>query len=160
MFEDEKFWVALAFVVTVAIIVWKGGRGILKTIDDKTAAIKAELDEATRLREEAQRTLAEYQRKHQDAATEAEAIIAQAREEAELLANDAKKRLEESLQRREQQAMDRIAQAEANAEADVRRHAADLAVSIGRSVLSTQLKGAPGDKLVDDAIEKLPQHLH
>ena len=157
---NEEFWVAAAFVVTVLLIVWKGGRQILKMLDDRAEVVRAELDAAEKLREEAQHLLAEYQRRQRDAARESEAIIAQARQEAEALITQSRARLDETLARRESQALDRIAQAEANAQAEIRARAARLAVEASREILARQLDGAPGDALVDSAIKGLPKHLH
>lgn len=160
MFESEEFWVAVAFVVTVLLIAWKGGRQILKMLDDRADAVRAELDAAEKLREEAQHLLADYQRRQRDAVKECEAIIVQARGDAESLITESRSRLEETLARREQQALDRIAQAEVNAQAEIRAQAARLVVEASRDILVKQLDGAPGDALIDGAIEGLPKHLH
>jgi len=160
MFQDAEFWVAVAFVVTILLIAWKGGRPMLKTLDDRAAKIRAELDMAEKLREEAQHLLADYQRRQRDAVKESEAIIAQARADAESLIADSRTRLDETLARREQLAMERIAQAEAHAQAEIRGEAAQLVVAASREILSKQLEGAPGASLVEAAISDLPKHLH
>lgn len=160
MFQQAEFWVAAAFVATVLLIIWKGRRPILKTLDDRAEAIRAELDAAEKLREEAQHLLADYQRRQRDAVKESEAIISQARSEAESLIAESRTRLDETLARREQLAMERIRLAEAHAQAEIRTEAARMVVAASREILSKQLDGAPGDSLVDDAIKTLPSHLH
>ena len=160
MISTEEFWVAVAFVVTVLLIVWKGGKQITKMLDDRADAVRAELDAAEKLREEAQHLLADYQRRQRDAVKECEDIIAQARSEAESLITQSRAKLDDTLARRETQALDRIAQAEANAQAEIRARAARLVVDASREILAKQLQGAPGDALVDSAIQDLPKHLH
>ncbi|MEZ5668408.1 MAG: F0F1 ATP synthase subunit B [Alphaproteobacteria bacterium] len=160
MLENPETWVAIAFVVTVILIVWKGGRSMMKTLDDRAEAVRAELDAAEKLREEAQHMLADYQRRQRDAIKESEAIIAQARTDAEALIVDSRSKLEETLSRREQLALDRIAQAEANAQTEIRAQAAQMVIAASRQILAKQLDGAPGDALVDGAIKDLPKHLH
>jgi F-type H+-transporting ATPase subunit b len=160
MLQDAEFWVAVAFVVTVLLILWKGGRPILKSLDDRAAKIRAELDAAEKLREEAQHLLADYQRRQRDAVKESEAIIAQARADAQTMITESRTRLDETLARREQLALDRIAQAEAQAQAAIRGEAAQLVVAASRDILARQLEGAPGESLVDAAIGDLPKHLH
>jgi F-type H+-transporting ATPase subunit b len=91
---------------------------------------------------------------------ESEAIIAQARADAQTMISESRTRLDETLARREQQALDRIAQAEAQAQAAIRGEAAQLVVAASRDILARQLEGAPGESLVDAAIGDLPKHLH
>ncbi|MCA1908939.1 MAG: F0F1 ATP synthase subunit B, partial [Magnetospirillum sp.] len=129
-------------------------------LDARAAKIKARLDEAARLREEAQEMLATYQRKQRDAMKEAEEIIAHAKAEAERLAAQAAKDLDASLKRREAQAMDRIAQAEAAALREVQNVAVEVAVSAARQVLASSITADQAAKLVDGAIAELPQKLH
>ena len=123
---------------------------IIDALDGRAARIKAELDEARRLRDEAQALLAEYQRKRGEAEQEAEAIVAGARDEAERLAAEAKTKVEEFVARRTKMAETKIAQAEAQAVADVRAAAADAAVAAAEKILSETVKG----KVADDLIAK------
>lgn len=160
MLESATFWVLVATVIFVGFA-WKPGRrAILALLDDHAAKIKAELDDAKRLREEAQATLAHYQRKQHDALKEAEAIVAQAREEAERVRMHTTADLEASLKRREAQALDSIAQAEAQALAEVRTMMVDLAISASRKMLEEGLDEKKAQRLIDDAIAELPRHLH
>jgi F-type H+-transporting ATPase subunit b len=155
MIEAEA-WVAVAFVLFLGILVYVGAhRRVIDGIDRRQARIKAELEEARRLREEAQALLVEYQRKRHDADREAEAIIATANAEAERLAAEGKTRLEDFVARRTKMAETKIAQAEAQALADVRSSAADAAVAAAEKILSTTAKGKIADDLLARGIADL-----
>jgi len=155
MIEAEA-WVAVAFVLFLGILVYVGAhRRVIDGIDQRQARIKAELEEARRLREEAQALLVEYQRKRHDADREAEAIIATANAEAERLAAEGKTRLEDFVARRTKMAETKIAQAEARALADVRSSAADAAVAAAEKILSTTAKGKIADDLLARGIADL-----
>src|SRR3546814_6915057 len=104
MLHDPTFWVAVAFVVFAGLMVWKARQPVLDGLDARAERIRAELDEAQRLREEAQKALAEYKRKQRDAAKEAEDLLANAKHEAELLRRQAAEDLKETLARREKAA--------------------------------------------------------
>jgi F-type H+-transporting ATPase subunit b len=158
--SGPEFWVAIAFIIVIAGLVWKGGPMVTRGLDDRAARIKGELDEAQKLREEAQRLLAEYQRKQRDALKEAEEIVAHARAEAERTAAQAARDLEAALQRRQQLALEKIALAESKATADVRNTAVDVAIAAVREILAQSLDAERKGKLIDDAIAELPQSLH
>ena len=141
MFTAE-FWVAVAFVIFIGVLIYFGAhRMILDALDQRSARIKAELDEARRLKDEAQALLAEYQRKQGEAEREAADILAGARAEAERLATEAKAKSEEFLARRTKLAETKIAQAEAQALADVRNAAAEAAVAAAEKVLTADRQG-------------------
>ena len=159
-YQTEEFWVAVAFFFFLIALFRPIKRILTGTLDKRADAIKAELDEAQRLREEAQHTLAEYQRKQRDALKEAEAILAEAREEAGRIEKAAAERTEDLLQRREKQALDMIAAAEAQALADVRGLAAEVAVEATRRLLTDAVAGDGGDALIDEAIKDLPSKLN
>lgn len=159
-YADAAFWVGVAFFVVVGLAFRPVVRALGAGLDARAAKIKARLDEAARLREEAQEMLATYQRKQRDAMKEAEEIIAHAKAEAERLAAQAAKDLDASLKRREAQAMDRIAQAEASALREVQNVAVEVAVSAARQVLASSITADQAAKLVDGAIAELPQKLH
>lgn len=158
--QDPTFWVAVAFLIFVALIVWKARGMITGGLDARGAKIATELEEAKRLREEAQQLLADYKRKQRDAIAEAEAMLKAAEEEAGRVRSRAAADLEAALKRREQQAMDRIAQAEANAQAQVRNLATDLAIAATRKILTDQMDSGTANRLVDETIESLPAKLH
>jgi F-type H+-transporting ATPase subunit b len=161
LLSEAEFWVAVAFVIFIGVLVRVGApRLIAGALDDRAARIKAELDEATRLRKEAQALLADYQRRRQEADREAEAIIVAARGEAERLAADAKTKVEEFVARRTKTAETKIAQAEAQAVADVRAAAADAAVAAAEKILSETTKGKVGDDLIARGIADLKTKLN
>lgn len=155
-----EFWVAIAFVIFVALV-WKKASAAIGTIlDGRAERIRSELDEAERLHRDAQALLNGYQSRLADAQKEAEAVLAHAREEAARLRSQAGSDLEASLKRREAQAMDRIAQAEAAALAEVRNLTVDIAIGASKRVLSGGLPAAQADKLIEQSISELPKHLH
>ena len=157
---DAEVWVAIAFIIFVVLAGKPIIRGIGKSLDARAARIKAELDEAKALRDEAQKLLAEYQRKQQAAMRDAEAIVAQARSEAERLKTEAAANLDAAFARREKMAMDKIAQAEAQAVADVRNHAIDVAVAAAEQLLKSKTDAARGERLIDSAIGELERKLN
>jgi F-type H+-transporting ATPase subunit b len=153
MFEAE-FWVAISFVIFVVVMAYFGVHKLMvKGIDDRRDRIKAELDEARRLKEEAQALLAQYERKKQEAEREAEEIVKSAMAEAERIAGEAKTKMEDFVARRTKMAEDKIAQAEAQAMADVRSSAAEAAVTAAQSLLSRLVKGKVADDLIAKGIE-------
>ena len=124
MLGMAEFWVAVAFVAFLAILVYyKVPKLIAKALDDRADAIRKELDEARRLREEAQTLLADYQKRHRNVGQEAEAIVDQARREAEAFAHETRASLKDALERRTKLAEDKIARAEAQAVDEVRASA-------------------------------------
>lgn len=159
MLRDPTFWVAVAFVAFVAGAVWKGRAPIAGMLDARIDAIRAEIDEARRLREEAQATLASYQRRLRDAIGEAEQIVARARDQADRSARQAAEALEAALARRREQAIEGIAQAEAAAIKQVRDTTIEVALAAAREVLRARLTGARADALIDAAIADLPDQL-
>jgi F-type H+-transporting ATPase subunit b len=159
-FSSPETWVAIAFVIFVALAGKPIGRGIGKALDARAARIKAELDEAKSLRDEAQKLLADYQRKQQAAMRDAEAIVAHARNEAERLKTEAAANLDAAFARREKMAMDKIAQAEAQAIADVRNHAIDVAVAAAEQLLKSKTDAQRGERLIDSAIAELERKLN
>jgi len=155
MLEAET-WVAVAFVIFVAVLGHlKVNKMVVKGIDDRRTRIKAELDEARRLKEEAQALLAGYQRKQQEVEREAQAIIASAKGEAERLAAEAEAKLQEFIARHTKMAQDRIAQAEAQALADVRSAAAEAAVTAAGTILSRKVKDKVADDLLTEGVTAL-----
>ena len=144
------FFVGLAFLVFVGVLFYYKVPGMLtKGLDERAEKIRNDLDEARRLREEAQTLLATYERKQRDAMQEAEAMIAHAEEEAKREAVIAAEKLEESIKRREQLALEKIALAEAQAEKDVREAAVEVAVTAAGRVIAEKVTGAKADALVD-----------
>lgn len=158
---EAEFWVAVAFFVFLGVLVRLGvHRKVLDALDRRSARIKAELDEARRLKAEAEQLLLEYQRRHREAESEASAIIDNARAEAERLAAEAKARMEDFVARRTRMAEAKIAQAEAQALADVRAAAAEAAVAAAERILAESAKGAVADRLIADGIAEAKEKLH
>jgi F-type H+-transporting ATPase subunit b len=149
MFNTPEIWVAIGFVIFLGILVYVGVPGIItKALDDRAKRVQAELDEARRLKDEAQKLLAEYQGKQKKAEAEAAGIIEGAKAEAERIAADAKAKMEEFVARRTKMAETKIAQAEAQAVADVRAAAADAAVAAAEKILTDTVKGKVADDLI------------
>ena len=157
LMETEN-WVALGFLCFLGLLAYLGAhRKILEAIDGRRARIKSELDDARRLHEEAQALLVEFERKGREAETEAQAIIAGARAEAERLAVDAKAKAEDFVTRRTKMAEEKIAQAEAQALADVRSAAAEAAVAAAEKILTAAAKGKVAEDLLARGIEDIKQ---
>lgn len=158
LMETEN-WVALGFLCFLGLLVYLGAhRKMIEGIDARQARIKSELDEARRLRDEAQALLAEFERKGREAENEAAAIIAGAKAEAERLTAEAKAKAEDFVTRRTKMAEAKIVQAETQALADVRSAAAEAAVSAAQKILSAAAKGKVAEDLlrrgIDDIKEK------
>ena len=159
-FHDPTFWVAVAFVLFVVLTFKPLKKAILGALDGRAERIRQELDEAARLREEAQKMLAEYKRKQNEASKEAEELLAHAKIEAERLGEEAQAEIEAALQRREAAALEKIAQAETKALAEVRGQAVDVAIAAAGKLLSEKLDDASSGKLIDRSIEEIKQKLH
>ena len=156
-----EFWVAVAFVVFVLMLLYyKVPELIAKALDDRAEAIRKELDEARRLREEAQTLLADYQKKHRNVGQEAEAILEEAQREAEEFAQETRASLKETLERRTKQAEDKIARAETQAVDDVRAAAIDMAIAAAEKILREKAAGAGGATLIDQSIRDLRGRLN
>ncbi|CAA2142629.1 F0F1 ATP synthase subunit B [Hyphomicrobium sp. ghe19] len=159
--HDPLFWVALSFVVFVALVLYYQVPAIVtKSLDDRADAIRKELDEARKLREEAQALLSDYQRKAREAENEAKSIIEQAKIEAEALATDSRKALIESLERRSKIAEEKIARAESQALSEVRSTAIETAIAAAHEILKTRASGATGETLVSSSINDLKGKLN
>jgi F-type H+-transporting ATPase subunit b len=133
---------------------------VLKALDTRSARIKAELDDARRLKDEAAKVLADYKTRRASAEREAEEIIAGARAEAERIAAEAKTKLEDFVARRTKTAESKIALAEAQAVADVRAAAADAAIAAASTILSKSVKGQVADDLLAKGIDEVRQKLN
>jgi len=160
IFADPTFWSGTAFVIFFALIFWKGRHAILKGLDSRAEDIRSKLDEAEKLRDEAQNTLAAYQRKQRDAMEEADQIVAQAKETAARLREQALADTQKTLERRERLAMEKIAQAEAAALAAVRDQAVEIAIGAATKVLGDKLSKDQSSKIIDEAIDDLPGKLN
>jgi F-type H+-transporting ATPase subunit b len=161
MFLEAETWVAIAFVILMIVFGYFGiHRTVLKALDHRGERIKAELDDARRLKEEAAKLLAEYKTKRASAEREAEEIISNAKAEAERIAVEAKAKMEDFVARRTKTAESKIALAEAQAIADVRSAAANAAVAAASTILSQSVKGSVADDLMTKGIAEVSAKLN
>ena len=161
MTQMAEFWVAIAFVAFVLVLLYYRVPALIaKSLDDRAEAIRKELDEARRLREEAQNLLADYQKKHRNVGQEADSILELARGEAEAFAQETRANLKDMLERRTRQAEDKIARAEAQAVDEVRAAAIELAVAAAEKILREKASGAGGISLIDQSIRELKGRLN
>jgi F-type H+-transporting ATPase subunit b len=161
MFAEPEFWVAVAFVILMSVFAYLGiHRTVLKALDHRSERIKAELDDARRLKEEAAKLLAEYKARRASAEREAQDIIASAKTEAERIASEAKTKMEDFVARRTKTAESKIALAEAQALADVRAAAADAAVTAASTILSQTVKGGLAEDLLAKGIAEVREKLN
>jgi F-type H+-transporting ATPase subunit b len=160
MFSDPAFWVAVAFFIFFALTGKTMWRRVSDMLDKRSSAIAKALADAERLREEALKAKAEAERTLARASSESDAILQQAREEAERMQARAAANLKTAVALREQQALDRIAQAEASAAKQVRDSAVDVALTATRSLLRDQVGSGRSAAMIDEAIGELPRRLH
>ena len=161
MFFDPETWVAIAFVILMVVFGYLGVfKSAMTALDHRAARIKAELDDATRLKQEAAKVLADYKARTASAEREAADIIANARSEAERIATEAKAKMEDFVARRTKTAESKIALAEAQALADVRAAAAEAAVQAASTILSQSVKGQVADDLLAKSISEVRQKLN
>jgi F-type H+-transporting ATPase subunit b len=160
LMEDPAFWVAVAFVIFVAFMLWKVSSKITGALDDRAAGISKELDDAAALREEAQALLASYQRKQRDAMAEADDIVAQAKVEAERLAAEAEVALEAEIKRRTDMALEKITQAEAQVVQEVRNTAIDVAIKAAGTLIKDNIDETKAASLINESIGDIEGKLH
>ncbi|WP_439814061.1 F0F1 ATP synthase subunit B family protein [Zavarzinia sp. CC-PAN008] len=161
LFSDTTFWVAAAFFVFVGILIYvKVPATVTALLDKRSATIKAELDQARALREEAFAALSTWKTRQAEAASRADQVLADAKAEAQALAAQAAIDLDAAVARRTQQALDRIAQAEQKAAAEVRAAAVDAAIAAARDVIAKSLGPAEQAALIDKAIADTGRRLH
>lgn len=158
---NETFWVAISLLIFIGVIIYlKAPAMLLKRLDARAQKIREELDQARKLREDAQALLAQYQRKQRAAQKEAEEIVIRAREEAERTAAAAREALQEQMERRLRLAEEKIAQAEAQALVEVRRTAANVAVAAARKMIMSRLTEADSARLIEAGIEEVGEKMH
>ena len=159
--SKPDFWVGVSFVLFIVLLVYMKVPGMIgKALDERAGAIQNELDEAKRLREEAQSVLAEYEAKRLEAEKEAENIVAQAKREAEIYAEESRRKMQEQVERRTRLAEQKIAQAEASAVKDVKASATELAIEAASRIIGSEVKGAKAAKLIDESIASAGKQLN
>lgn len=158
---DATFWALIALIIFLGIVFYMKVPGMLtKNLDERADKIRDDLEEARRLREEAQELLAEYQRKRKEAEQEASDIIAAAERDAELMAKEAEEKTADFVARRTAMAEQKIAQAQAQAVADVRASAVEIAVAAAGKIVEGKVSGATADKLIKDSIAEVKARLN
>lgn len=150
---NPEFWVGVAFLGFLALLMYYKVPGLIaKALDDRADALRKEIEEARKLRDEAANLLADYKRRMADAQKEADAIVDRAKQEAAALAAESRTSLAEMLARRTKLAEDKISRAEAQATADVRAAAIEAAVGASHGVIASRLNGDAGHALVNKSI--------
>jgi len=158
---DATFWALAALVLFFVLIAWLKVPGQMAAgLDKRAEKIRAELEEARRLREEANALLAEYQRRRKEAEQEASAIVSQARAEAKQIAAEAAEKTAEFVARRTAMAEQKIAQAEAQAVSEVKARAVDLAVDAAARIMAEKASGAGGNELLTRSIAEVKARLN
>ncbi|MEP3945380.1 F0F1 ATP synthase subunit B [Ascidiaceihabitans sp.] len=159
--KNTDFVVTLGFIVFIGVLFYFKVPSMLgRMLDARADGIKSEIDEARSLREEAQTLLADYERKQKEVQAQADRIVASAKDEANVAAEQAKEDLAKSIERRLAAAEDQIASAEASAVKEVRDQSIVIAVSAARDVIAKQMTAADSNALIDDAISQVGSKLH
>ncbi|WP_367715553.1 F0F1 ATP synthase subunit B [Nitratireductor sp. GISD-1A_MAKvit] len=158
---DATFWAFVALIIFLGVLAYFKVPGMINgALDSRAERIRNELDEARKLREDAQQLLAEYQRKRQEAEQEAQDIVSAAKHEAELIVKEAKQKTEEYVSRRTALAEQKIEQAEQDAINEVRASAVDLAVEAARSVLADKVDAKTGTDLFKASLQDVKAKLN
>jgi len=158
---NTDFIVTLGFLLFIAVLVYfKVPTLVFGMLDKRAIDIQSDLDEARALREEAQTLLASYERQQREVQAQADRIVATAKEDAKLAAEQAKADLEKSIARRVAGAEEQIAMAETKAIREVRDSAVRVAVAAAREVIAKQMTAADGNKLIDQSIDTVDAKLH
>jgi len=158
---NTDFVVLIGFLVFIGILVYFKVPGLVGGMLDKRAeTIRSELDEARKLREDAQTLLASYERKQKEVQEQAERIVEAAREEAARAAEQAKADIATSVKRRLQAAEEQIASARAAAVKEVRNEAVTVAVGAARTILADQMTAQKANALIDASISEVETRLN
>jgi F-type H+-transporting ATPase subunit b len=161
LFSDPEFWVGLGTIVFLGVLLWQGvPKLVTNSLDARAAAITKELEDARRLRSEAEALLAEYQQKRERAEEEASGIVSEAKAEAERYAAEARASIKAQIERRGRQAEEKIAQAEAQAIAEIRALAADAAVAAAEKLIRARLDDNRSADLIKRSLGEIPSKLN
>ena len=161
LFGDPEFWVGVGTLIFLGILLWQKVPALITSaLDARAAAIAKELEEAQRLRTEAEALLAEYKMKRAEAEGEAAAILAEAKAEAERFATESRAAIAAQIERRGKQAEEKIAQAEAQAVAEMRALAADRAIAAAEALLTARLDDKRAADLIKRSLEEIPSKLN
>jgi F-type H+-transporting ATPase subunit b len=160
-FGHAESWVLVSFILFLALLAYLKVPAMLgKMLDERSAKIAKDLDDAKNLRTEAAALLDEYKKKRADAEKQAQDILSSAKADAEAYGVEAKRKLSEALDRRAKQAEQKIAQAETAAIKDVRNAATDLAIGAATKTLKDRSKGAGGEGLIDESVNTVKNRLN
>jgi len=161
MFSTPAFWVAIAFLIFFAALIYVKVPALLaKQLDARADRIRSELDEAQKLREDAQAMFADYQRRQRDALATAEEIVIKAKEDAEIIRKASEAELEASLTRRQELAEAKIHQAEEKALSEVQNIAVDVAIAAAEKLMTDNIKAKEAGTLIDQSIKDLGNRLN
>ena len=161
LLQDTSFWVLIAFIIVIGVFIRAGvHKTIANGLDKRAQTIADEINEARKMREEAQELLATYQRRQREAENEAASIIEAAKKDAKRLTEEARVKINEQTERRTKAAEEKIARAEAQALSEVRAQAADLAVDAAREIIRERMDSGAQTAFVDKAIAGLRDKLN
>lgn len=160
LLHEPKIWIALSFVLFMVGFVRYALPFILKGLDDRSAAIQRELEEAVRLRESAQAILADYQKKQKDMIAQAEALLQRAKKEAENMKKQAQEDLKESIERRTRIAHEKIARAQADAISDIQANVVDVTIAAAEQIITEHMKEESSDATIELALKDIKRILH
>ncbi len=153
LLADSSFWVLIAFIVVIGMLIRFGLHTQITTgLDKRANRIADEINEARKMREEAQELLAQYQRRQREAEAEAAAIIEQAKKDAKQMAVEARDKLNDQMERRAKAAEEKIARAEAQALSEVRGRAADVAIEAARDIIRERMDSGAQNAFIEKSI--------
>ena len=157
---DPETWILVGFAIFAVLAIRYLVPMIGKMLDNRAATIRNQLEQASRLRAEAQEMLAEYQREQQDLLKQAEEIVMNAKRDAAELRERAAEELKAAIDRRSQQAEEKIARAETEAVTAIRTHIVESATDMARDMLAQKAQSQTDEQMVASAIEAIKQQIH
>lgn len=160
LLHDTNFWVLISFLIFVVGVFVYGRKAILGSLDSKIDAIKTELEEAERIRVDAQELLAEYQRKHKDAMNEADKIVAEAKKHAESIREKAEADMANATERREAQLNEKLSRLEQQAAQDIQAYTAKIVVNAARDVLTDKMDSKSDKDMIADTMDGVSKTLN
>jgi F-type H+-transporting ATPase subunit b len=161
MFVDPETWVAISFLLFAGLLIYFGVPGMIaKALDARSSAIARELEEARKLRQEAEAILADYKRRTDNAQAEAEAILSQAEREATAYAKEARTAFDEMIARRLNLAEQKIKLEEEKARKEIRAQAAELAVAAAEQLIERKVSGKIAEDMITTSLDRIKKRLH
>jgi F-type H+-transporting ATPase subunit b len=160
LLHNDYTWIGLSFVICLALIARYLMPVINKSLDGRAEKIRDQLEQASRLRKEAEELLASYQAKQKELLAEAESLVENAKRDAVLIRERAATDLKQALERRSQQAQEKIARAEAEAVAHIRARIVDAATESARAIIASRAAGTPDDEAIARAISTIEKQIH